>query len=314
MNIFQKYRNKIRVRLARNVWKPYFPWFFAHYVYWLRTDCCKELNWRKPSDINQKLFWLHRYWQHPLIVKCADKLGMREYVKECGLEHLLTTVYATYESENDIKLEELPDTFVLKCNHGCGFNIITKNKVELDINDIKGKIKEWLGTTIGFDTAEYHYQYIRPMAYAEEYIGDENNERLEIQFFCFNGKANHILVRNDLGDAAQKSFAISYNREWQRVQDRIKEDMSISIPRPECFDELVRYAEILAKTFPHVRVDFYLVGEKIYICELTFTTHGNILSNYRPETLKAWGDELVLPKKLKTKWKNIYKSYANNGK
>ena len=237
---------------------------------------------------------------------------MRDYVKQCGLETLLTRIYAVYENANQINFKELPGRFVLKCNHGSGFNIICKDKESLNINDTRKLINQWLGTTIGFDTAEYHYQYIPPKAYVEEYIGDENDERLEIQFFCFNGQANHILVRNDLGDAARQSFAISYDRQWSRVHDRINEDMSITIPRPDNFDKLIEYAERLAKPFPHVRVDFYLVGNNVYVGELTFTTHGNILSNYTEEVLRKWGDELVLPKKLKNKWHKEFKSYARS--
>lgn len=311
MKMFHKLFNKVRRKAAKYVWKKWFPWNYAHYVYWQRTNG-KELSWNHPCDINEKLFWLHRYWQHPLVVLCADKLTMRDYVKQCGLETLLTRIYAVYENANQINFKELPGRFVLKCNHGSGFNIICKDKESLNINDTRKLINQWLGTTIGFDTAEYHYQYIPPKAYVEEYIGDENDERLEIQFFCFNGQANHILVRNDLGDAARQSFAISYDRQWSRVHDRINEDMSITIPRPDNFDKLIEYAERLAKPFPHVRVDFYLVGNNVYVGELTFTTHGNILSNYTEEVLRKWGDELVLPKKLKNKWHKEFKSYARS--
>ena len=281
-----------------------FPYIYARYVYWVNTE--KKLSYSNPEDVNEKLFWLHRYWQNPLIIKCADKLGMREYVRDCGLEHLLTTIYEIYDSADKIVIDSLPNTFVLKCNHGSGFNIICKDKKSLDIECCKSQISLWLRTIYGLETAEYQYQYIIPYAFSEEYIGDENDERLEIQFFCFNGYANHILVRNDLGDAAKNSFAISYNKNWQRVKERRDEDMTINIPRPSNLDELIEYAERLAKPFPHVRVAFILVGDRVYIGELTFTTHGNILSNYTDETLKKWGQELVLPKKLRIKWRNNY--------
>lgn len=306
--MIRKLINKIRRKAAKNIWKKWLPWNFAHYIYWARTNG-KELSWRHPRDINEKLFWLHRYWQHPLIVQCADKLGMREYVKRCGLESILTPIYAVYENAEQIDIDKLPNRFVLKCNHGSGFNIICKNKDTLDLLGTRQLIDQWLHTTIGFDTAEYHYQYIRPLAYAEEYIGDNNDERLEIQFFCFNGEPRHILVRNDLGDAAKQSFAISYDMNWNRVHERVQEDMSIDINMPKNLAMLIDFTKRLAKPFPHVRVDFYLVGEKVYIGELTFTTHGNILSNYTEDTLVKWGNELVLPPKLKNKWHKEFKSY-----
>lgn len=267
----------------------------------------KELNYKKVADFNEKIFWLARYWQHPLIVKCADKIAVRDYVRDCGLDFLLNEILVVYSSADNISLDDLPDKFVLKCNHGCGFNIICKDKSLLDITEVKVKVDKWLHTSIGIETAEYQYQHIQPCAYAERYIGDEEDERLEIQFFCFNGKARHILLRNDLGDAAKQSFAISYTRDWKRVKDRKREDMSIDIEKPENLDSMISYAERLARPFPNVRVDFYLVGDRVYFGELTFSTSGNILYNYNDKVLKEWGGELVLPEKIRTKWYKKYK-------
>ena len=248
-----------------------------------------------------------RYWQHPLIVKCADKLAVREYVKECGLDFLLNDIYVIFDTTESINLDGLPDRFVLKCNHGCGFNFICKDKSRVDLNDLKAKVNEWLHTSIGIETAEYQYQHILPRAYAERYVGDENDERWEIQFFCFNGTARHILLRNDLGDSAARSFAISYTRDWERVRERKREDMSIDVEKPDNLESLISYAERLARPFPNVRVDFYLVEGKAIFGELTFSTSGNILHNYTGPVVRQWGSELVLPERLKTKWRKEFK-------
>ena len=83
--------------------------------------------------------------------------------------------------------------------------------------------------------------------------------------------------------------------------------MSIDIEKPEKLDSMISYAECLARPFPNVRVDFYLVGDRVYFGELTFSTSGNILYNYNDKVLKEWGDELVLPEKIRTKWYKKYK-------
>lgn len=309
MILFQRIHRKIRCIFVV-FGKRFFPYPVyavanAKQAYHIRTG--KELNYRKVSDYNEKLFWLARYWQHPLIVRCADKLEVREYVNECGLGFLLNEVYAVYDTAESICLDDLPERFVLKCNHGCGFNIICKDKSLVDLSNVKAKVNEWLHTSIGVETAEYQYQHIQPRAYAECYIGDENDERLEIQFFCFNGTARHILLRNDLGVSAKNPFAISYTRDWQRVKDRKCEDMSVDVEKPDNLEMLISYAECLARPFPNVRVDFYLVGGKAVFGELTFSTSGNVLSNYRDSVLKQWGNELVLPEKLRSKWYKDFK-------
>ena len=40
---------------------------------------------------------------------------------------------------------------------------------------------------------------------------------------------------------------------------------------------MIRYAEILSKPFPFVRVDFYEVGDRLYVGEMTFYSGGGIL-------------------------------------
>ena len=115
-------------------------------------------------------------------------------------------------------------------------------------------------------------------------------------------------MRNDLGQANTKPFAISYDMDWNRVQDRIYEDMSIDIPRPAQFNEMVSIVNQLAAPFPHVRVDLFYVDNQINFGEMTFSSSGNILWNYPKLIRDKWGEELILPKKLKKKWKDEYKS------
>lgn len=300
---------RIRTFIGENVLFLRLPYAYSRYYY--RKHLGKELNYRHPSDFNEKLFWLARYWQDPRIIQCADKISVRQYVSSLGLERILPTVYAIYDSVDQIDFNVLPQSFVLKTNHGGGGKnmVFCKDKSSLDTVAAIKEIARGLNDIIGLDTCEYQYQYIQPKAYAEEYLG-LGAEKLEIQFFCFNGRARHILVRNDLGDKANNSFAISYDLNWNRVADRRNEDMSINVPKPVVLDDMIHTANTLAAPFPQVRIDMILVGNNYYFGEMTFSTSGNILWNYPDETVRRWGDELTLPPKLKTKWRKLYKSYA----
>lgn len=312
MNFLYRIYKLLYNQIGRHLLLGHFPYAYARFYYWKRTN--RKINYRCPKNINEKLFWLARYWQHPLIVQCADKLAVRDYVQQCGCSQLLTKIYYIWDNAHNIEIDKLQDRFVLKCNHcGGGKNmIICKDKSKINIDDVRNKADIWLKTTMGIDTAEYHYQYIKPKVYVEEYIGDNNDNRLEIQVFCFNGQPDSILVRNDLGDKADSSFAISYDLSWKRVNYRKNEDMSVDIPKPKRLNEIIQYAKILAQPFPMARVDFYYVDNKIIFGELTFTTSGNVLSNYTEDVINEWGKKLVLPKKLKTKWSKVYKSYKND--
>lgn len=109
----------------------------------------KKLNWKTPKDINQKLLWLTRYWQNPLIITCADKFKVRDYIRDCGLEKLLVPLIGVYDSVEDIDFDNLPNQFVLKCNHGSGTNIICRDKSKIDFESIKLKLNGWLSNDYG---------------------------------------------------------------------------------------------------------------------------------------------------------------------
>ena len=59
--------------------KKLFPISYVKYRY--KTLFGKKLNLKDPHNFNEKILWLMLYWQHPLIVTCADKYRMRGYVK-----------------------------------------------------------------------------------------------------------------------------------------------------------------------------------------------------------------------------------------
>lgn len=285
------------------------PWVYARYFYWRNTN--KFLSYSNPKGWDQKLFWYNRYWQHPLIVKCSDKVAVREYVKECGLENILTKFYGVYDSAQDIDFSVFPNQFVLKTNNsGAGWFInICKDKNTFDCEAARENVAQGLITIPGLKETDYHYLFIQPKIIAEEFITSHSpkGNRLEIQFFFFSGEVKHILVRNDLGDAADNSFAISYDINWNRIKERKVEDLSISIEKPKRFDDMLKIARKLAEPFPHVRVDLYYVDDKIYFGELTFSTSNKILVNYPDEIIQKWGNEWTLPKKLNMKWRDYYK-------
>ena len=51
-----------------------------------------NINWGNPVLLDEKLMVLKHgeYWNNSLVTQCADKLGVRSYVKQCGCEKILT--------------------------------------------------------------------------------------------------------------------------------------------------------------------------------------------------------------------------------
>lgn len=267
------------------------------FIFFLRTG--KWLHLRHPKDLNEKMFWLSRYWRNPLITLCSDKYLVREYIKEKGCGDMLNEQYGVYSDADDIDFKGLPEKFVLKCNHGSRMNIIVEDKSKLDIPQTRKTLNSWLQFQYGRGT-EWQYKAIEPKILAEKYLESKDGKMIEYQIFCFNGNPQFFLVRNDLrksaADVSSEEYAISYTMDWKRVYMRKNEErFELDLPKPVNYKKMIDYACRLSKGFPQVRVDFYEIDDRLVFGELTFSSNGGVQSNYKKEYIRSLGEELKLP-------------------
>lgn len=265
-------------------------WMGVKNWYFLQTG--KKLRYQKAFNINEKMMWMTRFWQHPLKTKCADKYKVREYVKQCGLEHLLIPLINVYSSVDEISANDLPQKFVLKCNHASGYNIICANKNHFDFNSSISQLKEWMSIDYGFRFYEKHYSAIQRKIILEKFL---DVEPWEIQVYCINGKPDFLLVCKKCLNGDYKAY--SYTLDWTRTVKRIGEENSLDsiLPKPPKLENLIKDAITLAKPFPFVRVDFYQKDTDYYFAEMTFTPSANILYRNNEETILDMGKKLHLP-------------------
>ncbi len=254
---------------------------------------------RDPRTLDEKLLWLMLYWRHPLKTRCADKYAVRSYVEENGLAPLLTKLYGVYAKSEEIDFASLPDRFVLKTNHGCGFNILCKDKSGLDLAETRRKLGAWLKVDISKFGAELHYAAIKPRILCEEFLEDRSGQPLnDYKVFCFDGRAHCVMACT--GRTEQGAKYDFYDRDWTTKLAYSKTSLlaNRTIPRPEALDEILEAAEKLAKPFPFVRVDFYSVDGRAKFGEMTFTPHGSIDAYMTDLAQNTMGDLLRLPEKL----------------
>jgi hypothetical protein len=174
----------------------WFPVSYAKLYYKARTG--KRLDYRNVQNLNEKLFWLGRYWRDPLISICSDKYAVRKYVEERGFSSLLNEPYGLYDEVEKVDITALPNQFVLKCTHGCKYNIFCTDQSGLDSAATTDRLQSWMGKTYGVDTAEWHYARIPPRIIAERHIEPLDGVLMQFQLYCFNGKPTFYLARNDL--------------------------------------------------------------------------------------------------------------------
>ena len=255
----------------------------------------RELQLGDPQGYNDKLQWLKLYWHDPVAIKCADKYEVRQYVADKIGNKYLNVLYGVYESVNEINLDELPKSFVLKATHGSGFNIICKDKTVMDWPKEFRKMRRWLKRNYYWKSREWVYKDIAPRIVCEKYLEEKDAADLrDYKIFCFGGEPKLIQVDFDRFKNHRRNI---YDFEWNLMDVEIKypRDASIIINKPPNIDLLLDLSRKLSQGFPHVRVDFYLVNGQILFGELTFF-HASGRGKFKPEEFElVMGEWLQLP-------------------
>ena len=229
-----------------------------------------KLNLDNPQTFNEKIQWLKHNYRDPLMTKCADKVRVREYIKEKIGEDYLIPCLGVYNSPEEIDFDKLPDRFVLKVNWGSGQNIIVKDKSKLNTEEVKEKLKNWMKPESNhyFNFLEWVYKDIEPKIITEKYIEQMDGNLIDYKFFCNCGKPVFLFLGIDRFIDTKFNF---YDLNWNLlpVKNHYK-NCTREIPKPKNFEKMLQISEKLSVDFPFVRVDLFEIENKIYFGELTF--------------------------------------------
>lgn len=282
----------------------HFPVAVVNLRYFLRFKHLPNL--KHPHNLNEKILYQKLYTNTAVWSKLADKVLVREYVKECGLESILTKLYATWDNAADINFDELPESFMLKSNNGDGkgTNIPVSYKSKLspaEFMSLKEKAAGWLKLkNIGALSAEPHYNAISPLVFAEELLPMPKGEKsiVDYKLWCFNGEPYVFLVISNRKSGGEAELSC-YDLEWNSCSDMLSSAKHYHIretelPKPKNIELMMEYARRLAKPFPQVRVDLYDIDGKIYFGELTFTSLGGMMNYFSPKALFEMGEMINL--------------------
>ncbi|NLB37059.1 MAG: carboxylate--amine ligase [Clostridiales bacterium] len=246
----------------------------------------KTLNLQSPQTFNEKLWYLKIHYKNPLMTKCSDKYLAREYVKECGLSHILNDIYGVFEDARIVDFDKLPDEVFFKCNHNSGANMIYRKSEGFDKRFFRKKFNCLLRQNYFYSTREWNYKNIKPLIIAEKLLNLDG--LLDYRFLCFNGKVALLMLDSDTcspdGTHNIGGARNLYDPDFNRIQAKlVRENYDDSqIKKPENFETMKEYAEILSSPFPCCRVDFYNIDGKIVFGEMTFF-HGGCVQEFEPD-------------------------------
>lgn len=200
----------------------------------------------------------------------SDKLMVRDYVADkVGDKYLIPLLWSGKDPDL-IPFEELPEKFVIKTNHGCGYNLFVKNKKLADKQAIKNQLKEWLSKNFTFDSflgMAWAYKNIDPTIIIETFLEENGKNPTDYKFYCYSGKAKYVLIIIErFIDFKQIILDVNFNPLVVYDDPRVYKG---KIERPVNYEEMVKVAEALASGLEFIRVDLYGVKNKVYFGEFT---------------------------------------------
>ena len=261
-----------------------------------RYNFHRGIHLRNPRTLDEKIQWLklNTYRDNPLVTQCADKYLVRAYVEECGCGGILNDLLYVWDHPSQIEWDRLPESFVIKCNHGCGYNLLCRDKAELNVQEAQKQLTAWYNENYWKISAEIQYRKIPKKVICERFIGG-GSPLYDYKFYCFNGKARYVMVCAGREQGKPKFYF--FDRDWRFcpiTRDGKNAPEGFTLPRPEAFDRMMEYAEKLSRPFPFVRTDLYDADGKVIFGELTFTPASGLDTNRLPETDLLFGSMLKL--------------------
>lgn len=267
-----------------------------------------ELNLSNPQTLNEKMAWLKLNYLEDFYKECCDKYLVHQYLKKkLGKDIAPRLIYVT-QNPLDLTFENIKEfPCIIKTSNGSGTNLIVKSKEQYTEKYLQTLFKRYVieSELHTISTREHQYDIEKPYIVVETLLQDnQGGIPNDYKFLYINGKLEFVYCSVDrMGANVRQVYDDNWNRlhfVWVEGADENiynhYED-SLSIPKPNHFDEMKEIADRLSKDFPMVRIDFYETNGSLYIGEITLH-HGSAHDRFYPKEYDVvFGKLLTLPEK-----------------
>lgn len=261
---------------------------------WYRKAAGKELDLDDPRTFNEKIQWIKLNYRDPLMSELSDKYLVRDFIRDKIGEEYLIPLLGVYDSFDEINFDELPDSFVMKANHGSSMNIIVPDKKTFDREKARRKFGKWMKRDFAFYFGyQLHYSKIKRKIVIEKLISEKDHYLYDYKILVLGGKARYIWIDSDRNTEHHRNI---FDFDWNPAPFTLQYPKKDTEPDPpKKLGEMKELSEKLAEGFNEVRVDFYEIDGKIYFGELTFTSGSGHEIFDPPEWDRILGDMFELP-------------------
>lgn len=260
----------------------------------------RRMDLKNPKDINEKLQYLKLkdYYNNPLVTAAVDKYKVRAYLEERGLGRLLPELYGALDRAEELRAlwPSLPERFVLKCNHGSGYNIMVEDKSKTSLEDCVRQLDAWMKEDYWTQFCELQYVFVPKKIVVEEHLGADIHT---YKFYCFHGVPEAIYISTNGEDGEHDYYIDYFDVNWKPLDITLEPHPHLPVPpeKPDTLEEMLEISRTLSKEFPFVRVDLYESEGKVYFSELTLIPTGGYMTLQPESVLRDWGDKLRLNQK-----------------
>lgn len=231
-----------------------------------------NVNLENPQNIVDRINWYKIYDKDQRKVKWADKIYAMRNLKDMGLSDIIIPpVFYTYDYLARETYLSLPEgKYIIKCNHGSGWNIRFERKKLKDAIYIFDKIKEWISLNYAYVTGyEWQYEQITPGIIIQQDYG----QLKDWMFWCENGEIKYVQTARKLGKNLEEFFTFT-DADGNKPDAYIGvEPMRFHLLESEkvILEKMKPIAKTLASDFKFVRVDLYYINGQVKFGELTFS-------------------------------------------
>src|SRR5262249_35429444 len=184
---------------------------------------------------------------------------------------------------DDLQGFTFPSRFVLKANHGSGWNYIHHGGL-CSRERLIQLARRWMRLNYALIQGEWCYSGIQPRIFCEEYLGRAYSPPVDYKVFCFSGTARFIQAIFDRHTCCN---GISYDRELNVLDLRYPDyPRKFAAPVPANPAQMLSIAERLSDGVDFVRVDLYDLGDRVVFGELT-NYPGGLLDRFYPQEWDA---------------------------
>ena len=245
---------------------------------WVKKNL-PDVNLENPQTLVDRINYYKIFDKDKRKTFWADKIMVRYMIEDLdpkneeGLHDILIpTIYGSrcylsrYEYDNFI-----PDgKYIIKCNHGSGWNIRFEKKPGFDPTYMLSKIKEWYYLNYAYVSGyEWQYENIIPGIIIQPDYG----QLKDWNFWCENGEIKYVQTVRKINKNLEDYLSFTdANGDKPDIYIGVKPlRFNLLESEKETLEKMKPIVKKLASYFKFVRVDLYSINGQVKFGETTFS-------------------------------------------